>query len=74
MLNDLRDPRLTHTSLADHLADIENEVYIWSRTKDVVDSINDKHRNPKYLKASHPHPSLRAAADAECRSTSLRRN
>ncbi len=37
------------TCLAQHLASIEHEVFIWARDKKVTDSINEQHRNPKYL-------------------------
>jgi len=36
--------------LADHLADSEHSVFLWSREEEVVKSLNEKHRNPKYLK------------------------
>jgi len=35
--------------LADHLADSGNPVFLWSRSKDVIESLNEHHRNPKYL-------------------------
>lgn len=35
--------------LADHLADAGRPVLLWSRSKEVVDSLNKTHRNPKYL-------------------------
>ena len=35
--------------LADHLADSGNQVLLWSRSKDVIQSLNEHHRNPKYL-------------------------
>ncbi|KAI9006449.1 6-phosphogluconate dehydrogenase [Hyaloraphidium curvatum] len=37
------------TCLADHLADLGNEVVMWGRDRAVVDSINEKHLNSKYL-------------------------
>lgn len=33
--------------LADHLADIGHQTRIWARNKDVVDSFNNNHKNPK---------------------------
>lgn len=33
----------------DHLADAGASVYLWSRSKDVVESLNTTRRNPKYL-------------------------
>lgn len=35
--------------LADHLADSGNPVLLWSRSRDVIQSLNEHHRNPKYL-------------------------
>lgn len=35
--------------LADHLADIENEVYIYCRSQLTIDSLNNHQKNPKYL-------------------------
>lgn len=37
------------TCLADHLADIGHSVIMWGRDQNVVDSINNKHVNSKYL-------------------------
>ncbi|KAI8894208.1 6-phosphogluconate dehydrogenase [Globomyces pollinis-pini] len=37
------------TCLADHLATIENEVYIWARDKKIVDSISNDNVNCRYL-------------------------
>ena len=36
--------------LADHLANSEHEVFMWSREKSVVDYFNEHHKNPQYLK------------------------
>lgn len=41
--------------LADHLADSEHTVYLWARSREVVNSINTTHRHPKYLK-DHDFP------------------
>ncbi|MDA9951591.1 NAD(P)-dependent glycerol-3-phosphate dehydrogenase [Oligoflexaceae bacterium] len=38
------------TSLSQHLARLGHEVCVWSIEKDVVDGINNKHKNPKYLR------------------------
>ncbi|ORY88607.1 6-phosphogluconate dehydrogenase [Leucosporidium creatinivorum] len=35
--------------LADHLADIDNDVFIHCRKQEVIDSFNTHHRNPNYL-------------------------
>lgn len=40
----------TFSILADHLADLSNDVYIYCRSKATVDSFNNFNRNPKYLK------------------------
>lgn len=36
--------------LADHLADSLHDVFVWSRTKEIVDTLNATHRNPEFLK------------------------
>ncbi|KAI0788688.1 NAD-dependent glycerol-3-phosphate dehydrogenase [Abortiporus biennis] len=36
--------------LADHLADSSHEVFIWSRSPEIVQSLNKSHRNPEFLK------------------------
>ncbi|EJT99954.1 NAD-dependent glycerol-3-phosphate dehydrogenase [Dacryopinax primogenitus] len=41
--------------LADHLADVDHKVYIWSREADVVEALNATHRNPRYL-TEHSFP------------------
>lgn len=41
--------------LADHLADSQHEVFVWSRSENVVKSLNETHRNPEYLK-DHTFP------------------
>lgn len=46
--------------LADHLADSQHEVVVWSRSPEVVKSLNETHRNTEYL-TDHVFPeSLRA--------------
>lgn len=35
--------------LADHLADMNHQVFIYSRSQETVDSLNNYHKNPKYL-------------------------
>ncbi|THH33491.1 hypothetical protein EUX98_g682 [Antrodiella citrinella] len=35
--------------LADHLADSQHEVVVWSRSPEVVKSLNETHRNTEYL-------------------------
>ena len=44
--------------LADHLADIDNDVFIHCRTIEVIDSLNHHHRNPKYLKGVPLQPGV----------------
>jgi len=50
--------------LADHLADSEHAVILWSREAEVVKSLNEHHRNPKYLK-DHPFPKSIVAVGPE---------
>lgn len=48
------------TCLADHLAREGWNVDIWSRSKSIVDAINNHHKNPKYLSTITLAPSLTA--------------
>lgn len=41
--------------LADHLADSEHDVLLWSREEDLVKHFNECHRNPQYLQ-DHEFP------------------
>jgi glycerol-3-phosphate dehydrogenase len=38
------------TQSADHLADAGSPVLLWSRSEEIVKSMNEHHRNPRYLK------------------------
>ncbi|KAH7106700.1 NAD-dependent glycerol-3-phosphate dehydrogenase [Auriculariales sp. MPI-PUGE-AT-0066] len=58
--------------LADHLADSAHEVFLWGRDKEVIDSLNATHRNPKYLK-DHVFPSNLKAIGPEPPSAELLR-
>lgn len=48
------------TCLAQHLADKGYSVNIWARSPDVVASINNHHKNPKYLSTLTLSPRLQA--------------
>ena len=48
------------TCLAGHLASEGWSVDIWARSKSIVDSINNQHKNPKYLSTITLAPSLKA--------------
>jgi glycerol-3-phosphate dehydrogenase (NAD(P)+) len=48
------------TCLANHLALKGCQVEIWARSKEIVDTINNHHKNPKYLSAITLAPSLKA--------------
>ncbi|TPX33979.1 glycerol-3-phosphate dehydrogenase [NAD(P)+] [Synchytrium microbalum] len=50
------------TCLADHLSDLGIDATIWARDQDVVDGINNDHRNIKYMKDVELHPNLRASS------------
>jgi len=50
--------------LADHLADSQHEVFVWSRSPDVVKSLNESHRNIEYLK-DHVFPDTLKAIGPE---------
>lgn len=51
------------TCLAQHLAHKGHEVIIWSIEKDVVDSINKDHQNPKYLSTIHLSEAIEATLE-----------
>jgi glycerol-3-phosphate dehydrogenase len=38
------------TALAYHLSSLNDTVRLWSRDKTITDSINETHKNPRYLK------------------------
>lgn len=48
------------TCLAEHLAHEGRNVEIWARAPEVVEGINNHHKNPKYLSTITLAPSLRA--------------
>ncbi|KAJ3328797.1 hypothetical protein HDU76_009270 [Blyttiomyces sp. JEL0837] len=50
------------TCLADHLADLGIDTTIWARDTRVVDSINQTHRNSKYMKDIDLSPNLKATS------------
>jgi glycerol-3-phosphate dehydrogenase (NAD(P)+) len=51
------------TCLADHLAVIGNQVSIWARDKTILESINNKHKNSRYLSDIILSQNLRAVYD-----------
>ena len=53
------------TTFAKVLADAENEVILWARREDVVEDINDHHRNGDYLPGIDLPKSLTATIDPE---------
>ena len=52
------------TTFAKVLADADNEVILWARREDVVEDINDHHRNGDYLPGIDLPKSLTATMDA----------
>lgn len=63
------DPRNLGSCLADHLAGSGNPVLLWSRSKDVMESLNEHHRNPGHLadpQIPSFHPILRPLGPSEC--------
>ncbi|MFM5968244.1 MAG: NAD(P)H-dependent glycerol-3-phosphate dehydrogenase [Micrococcales bacterium] len=52
------------TTFAKILADAGNDVTIWARREDLVEEINDDHRNGDYLPGIRLPKTLRAASDA----------
>ena len=53
------------TALATVLDTAGNNVQIWAREKEVVDSINNNHRNPSYLSDIRLPASIKAYDDLE---------
>ena len=51
------------TALADLLARNGHDVAIWAREEDVVDTINRRHENVRFLKGATLHPALSASGD-----------
>eukprot|EP00013_Stygamoeba_regulata_P027375 CAMPEP_0177648136 /NCGR_PEP_ID=MMETSP0447-20121125/10670_1 /TAXON_ID=0 /ORGANISM="Stygamoeba regulata, Strain BSH-02190019" /LENGTH=353 /DNA_ID=CAMNT_0019150763 /DNA_START=57 /DNA_END=1118 /DNA_ORIENTATION=+ len=51
------------TCLADHLASLRHDVTIWCRTKEAADSINNDHKNLKYLKDVTLLPNISACCE-----------
>jgi glycerol-3-phosphate dehydrogenase len=46
------------TCLAQHLATIGHQVYLWDRSKPLVDAINQHHHNPNYQSNVKLHPQI----------------
>ena len=53
------------TAVANTFADAGNPVTLWGRDLNVVNAINHRHENEKYLKGFHLNPSIKATADLE---------
>ncbi|HET7450666.1 MAG TPA: NAD(P)H-dependent glycerol-3-phosphate dehydrogenase [Gaiellaceae bacterium] len=51
------------TALADLLARNGHDVVLWAREADVVESVNGRHENARFLAGARLHPSLRASGD-----------
>ncbi|PSR76721.1 hypothetical protein PHLCEN_2v8318 [Hermanssonia centrifuga] len=56
--------------LADHLGDSAHDVFMWSRSKKVVDYFNTHHRNPDFLK-DHVFPDTIQAVGPDFPSTEM---
>lgn len=56
--------------LADHLADSEHDVLLWSREEDLVKHFNEHHKNPTYL-TDHEFPSNITAIGPELPSAEI---
>ena len=50
--------------LADHLADSEHQVFVWSRSPNIVLTLNETHRNPEFFK-DHVFPDTLKAIGPE---------
>ena len=53
------------TALAKLLADKQNPTLIWSHRADLVQPINERRENPRYLPGAALPPTLRATSDLE---------
>jgi glycerol-3-phosphate dehydrogenase (NAD(P)+) len=53
------------TALAKLLADKQNPTLLWSHRADLVQPINERHENPRYLPGARLPPALRATSDLE---------
>jgi len=56
--------------LGDHLADSSHDVLVWSRSPQIVDSLNNTHRNPEFL-LDHVFPDCLKAVGPEFPSAEL---
>ncbi len=53
------------TAIADRLVRNGHPVQIWAREHDVVDAVNTRHENPRFLAGAALDPGLRATGDME---------
>lgn len=53
------------TALAQVVANNGHDVRLWARRQEVVDGVNEEHRNPRYLVDSALNPSVRATLSYE---------
>jgi len=53
------------TTLAHLLAQNGHETHLWMRRKEIVDSINEEHENPRYLPGLPLHEGVRATLELE---------
>ncbi|MEQ1691478.1 MAG: NAD(P)-binding domain-containing protein, partial [Gemmatimonas sp.] len=53
------------TAVADRLVRNGHPVQLWAREPDVVEAINARHENPRFLPGAPLAPALRAAADMD---------
>jgi glycerol-3-phosphate dehydrogenase (NAD(P)+) len=51
------------TALAQMLASDGRPVLLWARESDVVEAVNARHQNPRFLPSAALHPSIRATGD-----------
>jgi glycerol-3-phosphate dehydrogenase (NAD(P)+) len=53
------------TAIADRLSRNGNPVQIWAREADVVEAVNTRHENPRFLPGAMLHGALRATGDMD---------
>ena len=51
------------TSLAQHLANLGHKITLWTRSEEILTSINQKNKNPKYLSNISLHPNIKASTE-----------
>ena len=51
------------TCLAQHLAKMNRQIFLWDRDEATIRSINEHRKNPRYLSSYEVHPNVCAVSD-----------